>query len=173
MLFRSNILEPHNYEAMQMYKKDNLLGQINYRHQAFSCPSTYMFPDKGAMNRYLNDYEKIHKFFLYGEKFRDVKTGNITDYEVFSTFASDYVPDKITIIDDLCDGGRTFITAYDKIKEQYPNAEINLEVVHAVQLGGLQNVCNKFNTVTVTNSYADWENLKIDNLKVIDVWNID
>lgn len=176
------ILEPHNIDAIKNYSP---VGAINYTHQAFTKPENcvYMFPDNGAVERYFTDkiQTKTCYYYFYGEKVRDVNTGEIIDYEVYCSIPeSDYIPNKFVVIDDLCDGGRTFITAYDKIKEQFPNATIDLEVVHAVQEGGLRKVCEKFDHVTITNSYARWENLtneclrnRITNLEVIDVFKLD
>lgn len=138
-------------------------------------PYLYLFPDKGAFDRY--GYFRIpDSKILIGKKVRDVSTGQITDYTI--TDIDDEKPripkntKKIYVIDDLCDGGRTFIGAASKLRELAPNAKICLNVIHVVQEEGLRRVCEEFDEVTVTNSYADWEKLDIPNLKVIDIVNI-
>ena len=61
--------------------------------------------------------------------------------------------------------------AYNELKKLgHPNLKINLDVVHAVQEAGLRRVCEVFDNVTVTNSYADWDKLGIPNLTVRNVW---
>lgn len=39
---------------------------------------------------------------------------------------------KFYILDDICDGGRTFMNVVDIIKEKYPNAKIYLCVAHCI-----------------------------------------
>lgn len=163
------ILEPHNIDAIKNY---SLASAINYKHEALSDYGlTIMFPDKGALNRYMDDDDKENLFPIYGEKQRDVDTGKIIGYKI-NINGNTHVC-EITIVDDLCDGGGTFLMALEQLRKLYPKTKINLEVVHAVQEAGIRKVCEAFDKVTVTNSYADWDKLNIPNLKVIDVFNLD
>ena len=175
-----NVLEPHNREAMNDFY-NNLIGEDmaeEYRYEVFNkCTDDgdyLFFPDNGAKNRY-SFYCKEGVYFT-GMKVRDVDTGRITNYKVVYPFGNDVgrigeEVKTITIVDDLCDGGSTFILAYNELKKLgHPNLKINLDVVHAVQEAGLRRVCEVFDNVTVTNSYADWDKLGIPNLTVRNVW---
>lgn len=92
-----------------------------------------VFPDFGARMRYnvSNDRSTI-----IGHKVRDQLTGNITDYEL--EFPELTQTDKLLIVDDICDGGATFIKLVNKIKELQPNVEINLFVTHGIFSKGKQ-----------------------------------
>ncbi len=86
------------------------------------------YPDNGACKRYtetLNLHEYIPYF--YGNKKRNLQTGEIIEYELVNT--PDIQDRNILIIDDLCAGGRTFYEAAEKLKENGAN-NIYLYVSH-------------------------------------------
>lgn len=75
-------------------------------------PDYLCFPDDGAMNRYY--HQEFGPNVLYGEKVRDQATGNITDYDILSPGNlgfRDLFNKRVLILDDLIDGGMTFILA--------------------------------------------------------------
>jgi ribose-phosphate pyrophosphokinase len=175
------VLEPHNYEAIQRLTSQ-YIWSLNYEDRLESYyvktlhkDTMIMFPDAGAQERY-EPYNPDYNWYVVGEKVHDVATGKIIDYQIKQMGGGKpTIPDsvkQIIIVDDLCDGGRTFLTAWQKLKELAPNAKICLDVVHAVQEEGLRAVCSAFDEVTVTNSYDDWEELGFKNLKVNDVQDI-
>lgn len=130
------------------------------------------FPDEHASEEF--HFMCYPNYFLYGKKTRDVETGEIIKYEICESGKQQNKPIKIQnilIFDDLCDGGGTFLLALDKLKKKFPKAKFHLFVYHAVQEVGLQRVCAEFDTVTTTNSYADWGKLNIPNLTILDVWD--
>ena len=64
--------------------------------------NTLCYPDKGAVSK----YTKVFDFsYIYGEKVRDQSTGNILNYKL----VGDPAGKNILIVDDICDGGMTFI----------------------------------------------------------------
>lgn len=67
-----------------------------------------VYPDKGAAARY--DAEIIGKPSITLDKVRDQLTGNITGLSIKDE-DKDKLTGKILVVDDICDGGRTFIEA--------------------------------------------------------------
>ena len=63
------------------------------------------------------------------------------------------------IIDDICDGGATFINIAKNIKEQISHYEgkIYLVVTHGIFSKGLEELGEYFNGIYCTNSYQDYE----------------
>lgn len=61
------------------------------------------------------------------------------------------------IIDDICDGGRTFINIAKAIKanEDYANSRIFLVVTHGIFSNGLEELSKYFNGIYCSNSYSD------------------
>lgn len=67
-----------------------------------------VYPDKGAAARY--DANLIGRPFISLDKVRDQLTGNITGLSIKEEDKSK-LTGKVLIVDDICDGGRTFIEA--------------------------------------------------------------
>jgi ribose-phosphate pyrophosphokinase len=89
-------------------------------------------PDKGAV-------DKIKRIgvdrIIYGDKTRDVSTGKITN--IFIKDSDIDVKGKtVVIVDDICDGGGTFIPLAGQLKEQGADKVI-LYVTHGIFSKGL------------------------------------
>ena len=75
----------------------------------------------------------------------------------------------ILVVDDLCDGGGTFISVAKELRELNP-PKLSLFVTHAIQLAGIEKVSKVYDEVYITNSYNNWENEKLpNNVIVIDI----
>lgn len=75
--------------------------------------------------------------------------------------------DEITIIDDLCDGGATFIAEGKYIKENFPGTKLKLFVYHGLFTKGLDCLLEYYDEIICTNSYQDINNTKVKQIKVI------
>jgi ribose-phosphate pyrophosphokinase len=123
-------------------------------------------PDAGA-------YKKIYdvatwfgiKEIITASKVRDVSTGKILRTEVPSI--EKYNDDiKYVIVDDICDGGRTFIELAKVIKEQKPNAKIYLVVTHGIFSSGFDFLVQHLDGIYCTNSVRD-----IDDGIIVDTFS--
>lgn len=105
-------------------------------------PLHIVFPDKGVFEKYMND--PISKGSIFGSKIRDQATGNITSYELYKNNedSEDYPkltslePGKVLIIDDICDGGRTFIETAKALRAVQPDLHITLFTTHGLYSKG-------------------------------------
>lgn len=92
-------------------------------------PDLVCYPDKGARDR----YSGFHKVNIYGEKVRDQLTGHISHYELIGE-----CKDKnVLIIDDICDGGATFIKLAQALHKAGAK-EVHLFVTHGIFSKGLR-----------------------------------
>lgn len=89
------------------------------------------FPDNGAYNRYVEMIRKIDKdvICLAAAKDRDQITGEIKGMKVPQGI--DYTDKKILVLDDICDGGKTF-TELIKILKQGNPKQVDLAVSHGI-----------------------------------------
>jgi len=121
-------------------------------------------PDAGA-------YKKIFDVatwfgideIITASKVRDVKTGKI-----LRTVVPD-LPDNnmnYVIVDDICDGGRTFIELAKVIKEQKPDAKIYLVVTHGIFSAGFGELNNYFERIYTTNSIKEHDNSQVKQLNI-------
>jgi ribose-phosphate pyrophosphokinase len=118
-----------------------------------------IFPDKGAQNRYADMLSGDHPKY-YCEKKRDPVTGKFLGFEVpviKDTTRNSY------IIDDICDGGGTFLGIAEKL--QIPN--LRLFVTHGIFSKGFDDLSKYFDKIYTTNSFT--EPCISDKVEVIDV----
>jgi ribose-phosphate pyrophosphokinase len=91
------------------------------------------FPDAGASARYTVDQRTIVL-----AKERDQLTGEITRIKVEKFVVPLALEDNILIIDDICDGGRTFIEVATMLKAANPGIKVSLYVSHGIFSKGTQ-----------------------------------
>lgn len=124
------IVDPHSDKAllliknsMAIYPKATVEKAVRDTESEIIC-----YPDTGARIKYSKVYDWA---YMYGEKVRDPLTGYITKYELIREMGLDIRHKNIMIIDDLCDGGATFILL---AKELYAAGakDVNLFVSHGI-----------------------------------------
>lgn len=115
-------------------------------------------PDAGAYKKVFDVAKEFNiDNIVTATKVRDLKTGQILKTEVPNLPVSVKEEEfKYVIVDDICDGGRTFIELAKAIKEIRPNAEIYLVVTHGIFSGGFDELREYFNGIYTTNSIGDF-----------------
>ena len=99
-------------------------------------PTCLFFPDEGALKRYSGMFieDNSSQFNLlakmYGTKIRNQQTGEITNYDIrkHKHFLDG---ERVLIIDDICDGGATFIKAAEEL-QKLGVKDIGLCVSHGI-----------------------------------------
>lgn len=89
-----------------------------------------VYPDKGASQRYPQLSAKYK--WVAADKIRDQLTGEINGIKIDPITMGSH----ILVVDDLCDGGRTFIELAKVLKQQYP-VGIMLYVSHGIFSKGI------------------------------------
>ena len=115
---------------------------------------TLVSPDAGAFKKI---YDVATHFgierIITATKVRDMKTGNILHTDVPDIDQHNKV--KYVIVDDICDGGRTFIEIAKSIHNVRPTAEIYLVVTHGIFSAGYDELNKYFSGIFTTNSIKD------------------
>ena len=108
-----------------------------------------VLPDEGASER----YRQIVKTFPYvqGYKSRD-KDGNVTDIGIYG----DVDGKNCLVLDDICDGGATFLKLGDKLK-QGGAKQLALFVTHGIFSKGLEDLLKMYSKIGCTNSINQYE----------------
>lgn len=73
----------------------------------------------------------------------------------------------ILVMDDLCDGGGTFIAIAKWLDEHFSDRHRYLYVIHGLFTKGIDELLNHYAEIYVTNSYQEIDH---PSVKVIDVW---
>lgn len=115
------VLEQAYWKEEEEYLHDRLWG----------CELKLIAPDAGAVKR----VEKVSQYFggmdvIDCAKVRDTKTGKISHTRVnygFSLHDTD-----VLIVDDICDGGMTFIKIAEAMRERIKPKSISLYVTHGI-----------------------------------------
>ena len=113
-------------------------------------------PDAGAYKKIFDVAKKfgIDKI-ITATKVRDIKTGKILHTEIPTLDQHNKL--KYIIVDDICDGGRTFIELAKAIHGSRPTAEVYLVVTHGIFSNGLYELSKEITRIYSTNSVKEIE----------------
>lgn len=160
------LIEPHSYQSVRMIKNvRNVRMTQMIADELLDADNKLLFvaPDGGAFERYGENIPCV----VICSKVREASTGKLLDFKV-----EGLIPVKgrdLLMIDDLCDGGGTFVGLAPKVRELEPKS-LSLAVTHAIQLNGIKRVADVYDNVYITNTYKEWQNEKLPaNVKVFDV----
>lgn len=112
-------------------------------------------PDAGSNKKIEAVYRNLPQGamgLVHGNKKRDTKTGELTGFEVY---ADNLYNQPCLIIDDICDGGGTFLGLGEKLKEKGAG-DLYLAVSHGIFSKGFSDLNRMFKQVFTTNSIDDW-----------------
>jgi ribose-phosphate pyrophosphokinase len=110
-------------------------------------------PDAGAYKKIFDVAKEFNILkIITATKVRDLKTGQILHTEV--PVLDQHNDLKYIIVDDICDGGRTFIEIAKAIKVSCPTAKIYLVVTHGIFSAGYAQLGEYFEGIYTTNSYS-------------------
>jgi len=117
------------------------------------------FPDNGAYLRYGEMGGLDDNMLCILDKHRDLKAmGAIMSLDFLKKPQISGGNKHFLLVDDLCDGGSTFVGAAELLKKEYPTSEFSIFVRHMVNPRGLENLPKNYNYVFITDSYKDWSN---------------
>lgn len=111
-------------------------------------------PDKGAWGKTHDIAKFLHRPVIHCTKKRDPDTGQLSSPEFL---AEDVLPElkegqRLIIVDDICDGGYTFLQLAELIKGKYPNNPLDLYVTHGVFSKGIEVLYQKFDDIYCFNN---------------------
>jgi len=127
------IEDPHSILAIEKIKNSRATYRLVSIHNAFSDTKSDIvcYPDKGAVSKYVNIVGL--EPWIHGEKERDQSTGKIIKYNLIG----DVKDKKVLVVDDICDGGMTFVLL-SKVLYESGAREVHLFVSHGIFSKGIQ-----------------------------------
>jgi len=123
-------------------------------------------PDRGAVDRAARAARVMGVPVYRAEKTRNFETGRLSGFHMV-----DSLPESgnFLLIDDICDGGRTFVGLADVIYESNPNVSLDLWVTHGVfpKEDGFKQLTQVFGKIHTTDSYhiPDNDNARLMKLQ--------
>jgi ribose-phosphate pyrophosphokinase len=151
------VLDPHSNVATGLldrcYEMDvsGFVGSVFYE---LDYKVDYVFyPDNGACKRY-SEILKLTTPYFYGNKKRNLQTGEIISYELVD--CPDIKDKNILIIDDLCAKGFTFYNAAQKLKALAVAAQTAKEQETNTKFGALISIDTPFGQRECVSDLRQW-----------------
>ncbi len=112
--------------------------------------------------------------FVKCEKHRNTSTGQLSGFEAY---CDDLKGQPCIIVDDICDGGGTFLGIAEELKKKNAG-DLYLVVSHGIFSKGLKDLASTFNAIFTTNSFRNVSGSEfeirneryIHKLNIIPIW---
>ena len=117
----------------------------------------YVSPDAGAYKKVaklMTDSDRI----LVGMKNRNPATGEITGTQVYCPVNP--AGKAAIVVDDICDGGRTFIELGKSLRNRYAVDRLYLYVTHGIFSNGLGDLQRYYDHIFTTNSFPQKDSVE-------------
>lgn len=145
--------DPHSDVSAALLNNVQIRGQeilvAEFHDQLAGKDVTIVAPDAGARKKAQKVADRMRLPLVEAGKVRDLKTNEITGTAIFG----DVKDRECVIVDDICDGGRTFIALAQALKENGAKRVI-LYVTHGIFSFGKQII--RDGGVDEIYAYHDW-----------------
>ena len=138
---------------------------VQMAYWAIGLPEVMLVsPDSGANKKSNKLFDNLGVFLglIKCDKRRNMSTGELSFFEVF---ADNLYGKPCLIVDDICDGGRTFIGIAEELKKKNAG-DIYLFVTHGIFSYGTEELTKNFKKVFCTNSFRDTTDELIEQFKI-------
>ncbi|WP_108801698.1 ribose-phosphate diphosphokinase [Aquimarina sp. Aq107] len=161
------VFDPHSEVTPALLNNVKVIENYEYVKQCLNEIKedvVLISPDGGALKKiykvseYLGGIEVVEC-----SKKRDVKTGKLSGFRVYE---DDLKGKHCVIVDDICDGGGTFLGLATALKEKNAR-KLSLIVSHGIFSKGFEELNKSFDTVFTTNSFRDIEEENVVQFSVI------
>lgn len=120
----------------------------------------FVIPDDGAEKKTLA-FAKVFgntRKPLRATKNRCTVTGKITETVLHDNGEKYEGPQDFVVVDDICDGGRTFIELAKVIRGKYEVKSLHLHVSHGIFSRGLNVLFDRYSSISTTDSFPQPDN---------------
>lgn len=125
-----------------------------------------LLPDKGAV-RY-GFLRSLGLPVFQADKIREPQTGKLTGFSVPTGWQLKDT-DALLIVDDICDGGGTFIGIADELKKVAPQIDLYLYVSHGIFSAGLGRLGTAFKKIFTTDSFVKNRSLESESANLVEL----
>jgi ribose-phosphate pyrophosphokinase len=154
--YNVNVFHPHSHVAGELIWELKEFSNSAFITQVFKeindASLIYVVPDQGATSMVTRLAALHMRDIVYGKKRRNSLTGALEGFEV-NIGDVDIKDRPCMIIDDLCDGGGTFLGLAAVLKEKGAG-DLYLAVSHGIFSKGITELTRVFKQVFTTNSYT-------------------
>jgi ribose-phosphate pyrophosphokinase len=175
---RVSILDPHSDVTPALVHNAKVISQgallksfLHFHTEKGENPMLYTIvsPDAGAIKKCYNTASDagFDGIIMNATKHRDVTTGHINATTIP---VKDLMGANCIILDDLCDGGRTFVELA-KVLQKHNAGKLFLIVSHGIFSSGFELLSSFFDEIWTTNSYYDEKSLPAEFAEKVFILN--
>jgi len=130
----------------------------------FSKNNMIVSPDKGAVDRAKQFASMSRNPVMVLDKIRDKEEVHSKIHEVLFLPAGKKKTDYKTfiVVDDICDGGATFLETARAIKDIVPDAKLHLVISHGIFSAGFDRLLAQYDSILIPND--DYNTNRIDKI---------
>lgn len=158
------IFDPHSNTSLDLVNNSYKISSFD---QVFDVVTKHLSKDVILISPDAGAYKKLWKYsadlrmsLIPANKFRD------KDGTIYVTIGGNVKEQECLIVDDLIDGGGTFISLAEQLKNQGAS-KVFLYASHAIFSKGVDVMCGPIDHIYCTNSYKNVEHKKVTQYKVI------
>tara|TARA_R110000744_G_scaffold170264_2_gene288393 strand:- start:589 stop:1413 length:825 start_codon:yes stop_codon:yes gene_type:complete len=163
----------HNFEAcgmagsavMQMDITNIPVSRILYKNTITTRNTILVAPDQGSISKVLKLSAELGTDYVLGSKKRDTATGKLSGFSV-NTLGVDCEGKDLLIVDDICDGGGTFLGLYEELEKLKPK-KVDLYVTHGIFSKGYESLLEKFDKIYTTDTFLKDHHESITVIEVV------
>jgi len=159
------ILDPHSEVTPALLENVRVVSNHKFVAQCLEGMSDYALisPDGGALKKVYRLAQYIGcQLIIECSKHRDVKTGDLSG---FAAYTNDLQGKTCVIVDDICDGGGTFLGLADELKRKN-GGDIYLIVTHGIFSNGFDKLAQKFKKIYSTDSFSTIKNEALMQIRI-------
>lgn len=150
------IMDPHSavtealLDRCKVIDHTRILARFLVESLIKTRPIGLISPDAGAERKTLHYAKALGlQHVVFARKKRDPLTGKLSGFQLDKIER----PGHYLIIDDICDGGGTFLGLGEEFKKQQPESALHLFVTHGIFSKGFEDLLNVFHCVGATDSF--------------------
>lgn len=168
-----HIVDPHSDVTAALVKNCITVGVNRILEKIVTSGqyNTILIPDAGAAKKTFSYYfpfpsvnQQLNLTFIQCLKKRDTVSGKLTGFRIIDELPQNA---KCLIVDDICDGGGTFIGLAEELKK-YTAEKPDLYVTHGIFSKGVDELFKYYGAIYTTNTIRQRQP---DGVLNIDVWS--
>lgn len=151
------IFDAHSEVSIALLDNCNAVNNHAFIHKVITQVGKVKLisPDGGALKKIYKVAAALDGMdVVEGSKSRDVKTGQLSGFKVYT---DDLGGTDCLVVDDICDGGGTFMGLATELKKKNAG-RLYLAVSHGIFSKGLAALSQHFDTIFTTDSIKNIEN---------------
>ncbi|PWS28423.1 phosphoribosylpyrophosphate synthetase [Pedobacter yonginense] len=165
-LNRVTVFDPHSEVTPALLNNCEVIPNHEFIKQVVAIMGSepkLISPDGGALKKIYKVSEYLGgKEVVECSKSRDVKTGKLSGFRVYT---EDLNGQDCLIVDDICDGGGTFIGLAEELKRKNAG-KLYLAISHGIFSKGFDELSQYFDKIFTTDSVKDIEHAAVTQIKL-------